>query len=145
MALSEKRRHQLKLAAKRRSRRPQPSIVVAEPMKVKHRDRLSLTNSNPHLLLGLETLLVSQARASAGVDDRLAAQALRCLVQHQPVPPEIPDFLLDALQAWIEANRDAPFALAMRIVYESIQTRSTCQPGEQSYLNYARKFISRVD
>ena len=145
MALNKKQRHQLKLSAKRRDRRPEQTIEMARPMTVKHAERERITRSNAGMLLRLETLLVEEAERDAKIDDGVLAAALRCVVQRKESPSEFASVVMDAIERWrfMEEN-DKQTEVAMRVIYNSIKTHSECGPGDYSYLIFASQFVKQT-
>ena len=142
MALSKKQRHDLKLAEKRRSRRAQPSIGFAKPMKVSNRERSRLTETNPRLMLRLETLLVEEAERDDQIDDSVIASALRCVVQEREPETELVEWVVSALVRWqMMEDQNLDTDLAMRVIYQSARTHSDCQQGDYGYLIYASSFV----
>ncbi|MGB7347992.1 MAG: hypothetical protein WBD20_27455 [Pirellulaceae bacterium] len=145
MALSKQQRHQLKLSQKRRQRRPEPTVTIAASMDVKNSERNRITQSNPKLMLGLETLLVEEAQRDESVDDAVLATALRCAVQGKESSSETVQAVVDELKRWQFAQDNAEETqLAMRVIHESIQTRSDCQPGQRNYISFATSFVQNA-
>ena len=144
MALSKKQRQKLKQADKRRSRRPEPTITIAPSMKFKASERNRLTNTNAGLMLSLETLLIEEAERNVDIDDGVLATSLRCAVRSLEPKTETTQVVTESLQRWLSVQDDVQQGqLAMRIIHESIQTRSDCQPGTYSYILYASKFLKK--
>ena len=145
MALSKKQRHKLKLAGKRRDRRPEPTITVAPSMSVKRSERDRLTNSNPEMMMSLESLLIGESERNAEIDDAILAKALRMVVRSKEPTAATVQVVVESLQRWQSDQDDAEQTqLAMRVIHESIETRSDCQPGTRSYIAYASRFIRRA-
>ena len=145
MALSKKQRHALKLADKRRSRRPEPTAQIASPIKATAGERNFITNTNPKVLLRLEQLLVDQAERDESIDDHAIANSLRCCIQQKSPQSETIKPIVSAIADWIDLEDDDETSnLAMRVVYQSIKRRSNCKPGDYDYLMYASAFVKQT-
>ncbi len=142
MAINKK---QLKQAQKRRARRPEPTIAIAPSMEVKASERNRLTHTNPHLMLSLETFLIEKAERYEEIDDSVLAASLRCVVRSLKPKTEWTQIVTDALHRWQSMQDDTEQAqLAMRVIHQSIETRSDCKPGTYSYILYASKFLKQA-
>lgn len=145
MALSKKQRQKLKLADKRRARRPEPTISIAAPMTVKNSERNRLTNTNPGMLLSLESLLVEEAERNAEIDDAVLAAALRSVAQSKEPKTELIGTVVDALHRWQSVQDDnLQTGLAMRVIHESIRKHSDGKSGSYGYILYASTFVKNA-
>ena len=149
MALKKSQSEQLKLARKRRARRPTPTVQLPPTkLTVNHRERERVTNSHAWLLMRIERTLVASWQDHADVDDHAVASALRLAITNgSGSNGNIPDHVreiasrLTALDALAETNQ--VLNVALRTIYSSVKTRSGCRPHEYNYLNYAREFVTQ--
>lgn len=149
MGFSKKQLHELKLAQKRRERRPEPKIELPVQLKVSHREREQITGSHPMVLLGIEKRLAAAGAASPTVDDSHVKQALLLAIRKKEAAEEGPvKEILTSLNALgddcFEPEDDEPFNLALRVIYDSVIKHSTFAPGERNYINFAKRFAAQA-
>jgi hypothetical protein len=147
MALTQKQKQQLKIAERRRSRKPVPAAgfeLSLSPLTVKPREKSRFTARCPRVLLALERCLQVAYGQDSRLDDNSVVQALACTIrgtqpESEPVASVVE--LLTSTAADIEVSED-DWRMASRVIYTSVCTHNNGQPGCRNYQSYAASFLA---
>ena len=143
---TDKLRKQLKLAQRRRNRRPTPSASIPVALKANGGLERRMVRDHQDVLRSIETTLVGASRDADDVDDRVVEKTLRLAIGRQA-------FSEDPIVAWVlnllgemresrDDTSDDTWRDALRVVYASLKRHSRCQPGEFSYLRFVGSYIA---
>lgn len=149
MALSKKHLQQLKSTMRRRDARPVSTYQPPVSLEISRRDRDQITNSNPKLLLSIESLIVNMAGRFPQMVDEDVKQALIAVIRQHNVSGDGPvPSLVQELTALLERQANLGDSgeqglMALRAILSSVETRSG-QIGTRHYLDYAASFVARV-
>ena len=106
-------------------------------MKKMMRDHLDV-------LQNIEFVLVDGHRQDPSIDDRIALDALRCML-HADVPDDLRT--IDLVEKLIEVQEMRPelpghiWNECLRVIMESVREHSTLKLNATGYLNFAAQFI----
>lgn len=146
MTLNEKQRQQLKMAQKRRERRPEPRTVMNElPLKLKRAVLDRFTSRCAHLLLAVELALQAACAEDSSLDDQLLMQALGCAIRdRQPASEQLSCVLVKLAIAAEESGGVADdWKTALQAVYTSAEIHYDGHANSRNYIRYAASFLAR--
>ena len=122
----------------------QPSTMDAPRLSVSRSERDAITNSHAHLLLAIESTIVAAREGNDDLDDRTVRNVLEALIKGSALVAENAKLLAEALRMMREQAfpvGDDTWHSALRVIRDSVRTRSECRPGDTDYLRYAQKFV----
>ncbi len=145
MALNAKQLKQLKLAAKRRDRRPTPSVEIVS-LQVKARERERFTMSHALILLAVEKAIQHVYQQNRAIDDDDVGRALACFIRNSEPQTERESQIFVALNLAAEESTEdrSLWQTAARIVLDSVNTHKDGSIGCQKYLSFASRFVDRA-
>ena len=131
---------------RRRAKFVRPQAEEQVKLTVTDRERDDFTNAHATILLDLESMLVQIAAQDPAIDDHQVEQGLRAAIRRRPATDHRAEMLAGLLTQMpeIKGVEEEVFWTAMRVVYASVKTRSDCEPGECSYLDFAAEWVRRA-
>lgn len=109
--------------------------------------RAFMTREHQDVLQNIEVGLVSTARRTRGIDDRMIDQALRTCIEGTDLPEDC-DPRVSALCSQLEMVRslrtdvsDHTWICGLRTVHDSVKLHSSCLPGDTGYLDFVSQFV----
>ena len=144
MASPKKWKADLKRAAKRRERRPQPQVVIPPSLKAPGNVERRMIRDHLELLQSIETALLEAFRSSSGdVDDQVVEAALRSAITGKEAAESKTKWAAVLLEAARSAH-DWPEGLwtdGLRVIYSSLCFHSSRKAGDTSYLSFVGTFV----
>jgi hypothetical protein len=125
----------------------QPSTSATHRLSASNSERHAVTNSHADLLLAIESTAVAAYQDDTGIDDRTVRDVLEALIKGSAPTAEHARLLYDALLMMREQGfrvADETWHSALRVIRDSVRTRSRCAPGDTNYLRYAQQFVRRA-
>ena len=145
MAAKRGMNQRMQEAIRKRQHQPRPMAVPTGNVRNDRRDEI--TASYPKLLLAIEAALLDAWGEASGVDDHWVHLGLIGAMRSDP--PDHPcSWLvfskLDTLRArWSDMDHEA-WRDALRVIDQSVRTRSSLKHGNRSYLSYAAAFVAEA-
>lgn len=141
---TDQRKKKLQAFAKRRARRPEPTLVPGKPLKVGKAMQAKFVRDHSDLLQNIEFMLVHAARDEPDFDDRSAEKILRHAITRtdaEDPPINLALELLESIRQQRDLESDDLWGDALRVIYTSLKHHSDCKSGETSYLEFISRYV----
>ena len=138
-----KRKRELQAYAKKRARRPEPTVTERVTLEVKRGLEQRMVRNHAEVLRVVESTLVHAWEEADEVDDYVVEQVLRYTIRHESSEDPIVQWMMDSLataRQQVDVTDDV-WRDAHRVVYTSLKLHSSCEPGDVGYLHFVSRFI----
>jgi len=135
----------LQAEIRRRRERPRPHAVPTGDVRSDRREEI--THNHANLLFDIESLLVDCWRQIEGIDDHWTHVGLVAAMRDDPPDHPTPCVVFDALKGMRSLREEIDSEVwldALRVVDQSLRTRSSLRHGDCSYLSFATAFLAEA-
>ncbi len=140
---ADKRKRELQAYAKKRTRRPEPTVMERVPLEVKRGLEQRMVRNHAEVLRVVESTLVHAWQDAEEVDDYVVEQVLRYTIRHESSEDPIVQWMMGSLvtaRQQLDVTDDV-WRDAHRVVYTSLKLHSSCEPGDVGYLHFVSRFV----